>query len=302
MNKRKHHRKSLLRCGRSMSRGWRHAVRRAAPRIPLCMPLWTIRETYFIYFFRFQIPDFHVHVHVFYTSPLFPFPNRSQLLFFRYNPFPFQISRFEIYVLRFTIYDRHTFIYSRASLNKRLVTADTPLCCKRSTRRGWRHAVRAAGPRIPLDRGDAWEIIDVGDAARCGPQARGEFPSFSTFQIFHFPNHSQQFETQSIYDFRFTIYVSWFLRFVFTIDTLYTLYRVSLNKRNRTKDILLRCAEINDVGDATRCGVQRPRSSLCIVGTLGRSTTWVTPRGAGRRPAENSPWFNVCMLYIFLFT
>ena len=68
----------------------------------------------------------------------------------------------------------------------------------------------------PLERG---EIVAVGDATRlaapagllctrCGPAARGEFPSFSTFQIFHFPHHSQQFETQSIYDFRFTIYVS----------------------------------------------------------------------------------------------
>ncbi len=103
------------------SRGRRRAVRACGPRrFPLNASL-NYKGDIFYLFFRLQI-------HVFHTSPTFPFPNRSQLLFFRYDPFPIYVLHFTFYILRFHVFtfssfhDRHTFIYYSVSFNKRQLT------------------------------------------------------------------------------------------------------------------------------------------------------------------------------------
>ena len=68
--------------------------------------------------FLFKIPDLQIpefHIHALYTSPLFPFPNPSQLLFFT-------IESLSLYDFRFSdlrFHNLYTFIDSRVSLNKR---------------------------------------------------------------------------------------------------------------------------------------------------------------------------------------
>ena len=122
---------------------------------------------YFISFSRFQIPDSKfqnafLHVPNFFHLQIIP---RS----FRYNPFPFQIHRFEIYVLRFhdVMIDILYILYNLPS-NKILLLQ-----------------------KLPCAVGDT---SDVRDDTRCGPQAHadssldrgGIFP----FQIpeFHIPH------------------------------------------------------------------------------------------------------------------
>jgi hypothetical protein len=107
--------------------------------------LWVTSLNYkgdiFYLFFRLQI-------HVFHTSPLFHFQIVPNFYFSDTTPFRFlfTISRFHVFTIS-SFHDRHTFIYYRVSLNNRQLTLTYSLRCKRSTA--------------------------VGEAAPCGPQARG---------------------------------------------------------------------------------------------------------------------------------